>query len=496
MLITRRAQLVLFLVAGSVCFGTNTSRATPVLAAMPSENHSRAAAKIRAAAENLSTWVNEQNAKLSLYVGTADSTTPLAEVNADRPLNPASNTKLLTMVTALQELHPEFRFNTRLCGRLDGGAVETLGIGSNGDPTIDRAAMLDLAFQLVQRGVKQVKRIVVDQSAFDDKFTPPAFEQQPNEWSPFRAPVSAVAFNGNSVSVSISPTEATKPASATGFPASFLDWVITARTRRAKEKARPIEVTPSAEKSRLKLRVSGTIPEGADTVTVWRRVEDPQTFAGYALADSLRALGVRLSPELSIETGQCENLPELAHRTSPTLGTILHQLGKDSDNFAAEMLVKAIGAHATGKPGTTADGLEVIRQLMSKVHPLAVGSRLANGSGLFDANRVSAEQFAAVLRYARQDPHIGPEFVSSLAVAGRDGTLRKRFERIATATVRGKTGSLNQVVSLSGYIEGPRVEPLIFSVLINGLDGVESAKSKLDGFVTKLVESERSATAP
>jgi len=489
MLITRRVQLVLFLVAGSVCSGTNTSQATPNPAATPSEAHTAAAAKIRTASENLSTWVTEQNAKLSLYVGMADSTTSIAAVNADRPLNPASNTKLLTMVTALEELGPEFHFNTRLCGRLDAGTVETLGIVSNGDPTIDRAAMLDLAFQLVERGVKEVKRIIVDQSAFDDKFTPPAFEQQPNEWSPFRAPVSAVAFNGNSVSVTISPTEVAKPVSATGFPSSYLDWVITARTRRAKERARPLEVAAFGEKSRLKLRISGTIPEAADRVTVWRRVEDPQTFAGYALADSLRAFGVRLPNALSIEAGHCESSRELAHRTSPALGTLLHQLGKDSDNFTAEMLVKAIGAHATLKPGTTADGLEVIRQLMSKVHPLSAGSRLVNGSGLFDANRVSAEQFAAVLRYARKDPHIGPEFVSSLAVAGRDGTLRKRFEKAATATIRGKTGSLNQVVSLSGYIESTGFEPLIFSVLINGLDGIESAKSRLDGFVTQLIET-------
>ena len=486
MLITRRALVVSFLVTASLGLGPNARQASAAQASSSSDARAQLAAKVRAAADELSAWVTRQKGQLSLYVGAADATTPLAAINADRPLNPASNTKLLTMLTALHELGPGFRFTTSLCGHVGADTVETLGIVSNGDPTIDRAAILDLAFQSVQRGVRQVKRIVVDQSAFDDEFTPPAFEQQPNEWSPFRAPVSAVAFDGNSVSVSINPTEAAKPAKVVGFPASFLDFVVTARTRRAKEKAVPIEVAASTEKVGIKLRVTGTISEGADPVTVWRRAEDPRTFAGYALADSLRALGVQLPASLPIEVGKCEAASELAHRASPELGIIMHQLGKNSDNFTAEMLVKAIGAHATGKPGTTADGLDVIRQLAAKAHPLAAGTRLVNGSGLFDANRVSAEQFAAVLRYARVEPRIGPEFVTSLAVAGRDGTLRKRFDKIATATIRAKTGSLKQVVSLSGYVEVAGAEPLVFSVLINGLDSVESAKSWLDAFVTTL----------
>ncbi len=488
MVITRQALVVSCLLTLLLGFGVGPRPALASLALR--EAGSPDAAKIRTAAKELSNWVTKQNGKLSLYVGPANSSEAIAAVNADQPLNPASNTKLLTIATALHELGSGFRFRTSLCGRIAADSIDTLGLVSNGDPTLDRPAMLDLAFQLVQQHVRQVKRIIVDQSAFDSNFTPPAFEQQPNEWSPFRAPVSAVAFNDNSVSVFISPTEPTKAVSVSAFPPSFLDLVVTARTRRAEEKAASLEVIPSSTNHRLKLRVTGGLQETAAPVTLFRRIDDPTTFAGYALADSLRALGVQLPSSIVIEPGKCEAAAEIAFRTSPALGTLVHQLGKDSDNFVAEMLVKAVGAHATGKPGTTADGLAVIREFSNKIHPLANGTRLQNGSGLFDANRISAEQLAAVLRFALENPQFGPEFVSSLAVAGSDGTLKKRLASAPFGAIRAKTGSLKQVTSLSGYLQPPSMaNGFVFSVIINDVDAIETAKRKVDEFLLLVLNS-------
>jgi D-alanyl-D-alanine carboxypeptidase/D-alanyl-D-alanine-endopeptidase (penicillin-binding protein 4) len=73
-------------------------------------------------------------------------------------------------------------------------------------------------------GIRKVDGdILVDQRYFDDQTTPPAFEQQPNEWAAFRAPVSAVALNGNTITLSIRPTTAGQPATAWFDPPGFVD---------------------------------------------------------------------------------------------------------------------------------------------------------------------------------------------------------------------------------------------------------------------------------
>jgi D-alanyl-D-alanine carboxypeptidase/D-alanyl-D-alanine-endopeptidase (penicillin-binding protein 4) len=412
----------------------------------------------------------------------------LVDIDGERPLNPASNAKLLTMAAVLSELGPQWRFTTRLYGHVRGDTVERLVIWSNGDPTLDRSVLLDLAFQLVQRGIKHVGQLLVDQSFFDDKFVPPAFEQQPNEWATFRAPVSAVAFDSNTVSISVYPAQPDQPASVRTFPPSFTNVVNVSQTARSGSKS-TIRVLTTAEGPKIKVNVSGSLASDAGPAMFWRRADDPRLLAGYALTDILGVLGVTVSN--SVDLGAAEKDAVLAQHSSQELATLVQRLGKDSDNFVAEMLVKALGAHAMSRPGTSEDGMEVVRRFAEQVHPLEPGSRLINGSGLYDSNRLSAALLADVLRHLRRDRRWGPEFLASLAVAGRDGTLRTRLNKnVATSTVRGKTGTLNQVVSLSGYLDVDHAtEPWVFSIIVNGIEKTDLVRQKIDEFVEKLIEA-------
>ncbi len=278
--------------------------------------------------------------------------------------------------------------------------------------------MMDLAFQLVRRGIRNVRRIVVDQGAFDEKFVPPAFEQQPNEWAAFRAPVSAVAFDGNTVSISVIPKQPGQAARVAAFPPSFVNLVATARTVHGGEKSEPIIAVPSVERIGLRVAVKGAISIHSAPIVLSRRVEDPRLLPGFALADALRLLGVHVTN--SIELGDSDKQFILAQRVSPELSTVVQRLGKESDNFTAEMLVKALGAHLTSRKGTTEDGMEIIRRYAQRIYSLSAGSRLTNGSGLYDANRLSAALLTEVLRHARRDPLIGPEF------CGKSGRSRSR----------------------------------------------------------------------
>ena len=147
---------------------------------------------------------------------------------------------------------------------------------------------------------------------------------------------------------------------------------------------------------------------------------------------------------------------------SPELRRVLWPAGKDSDNFTAEMLLKALAAADKGV-GTTPGGAALARAALGeRLLPLA-GIRIVDGSGLSGENRLTADLLTALLTEARSDPALAQPLFASLSVAGVDGTLSDRMRgTVAQRVVHAKTGTLNQASSLSGY-----AGRFVFSVLIN-----------------------------
>ena len=243
-------------------------------------------------------------------------------------------------------------------------------------------------------------------------------------------------------------------------------------------------VGPEPRGARLSARLGGSVPEGGRLVRVARRVDDPRLLAGYALRAVLRQVGVEVSGEPKL--GGAAQLGLLASHRSASLAELLGALGKESDNFYAEMVFKAIGARAQGRPASADAGAEAVRRAIAELGVSDPGLSIKNGSGLFDADRTTAAATTALLRAMLRDPHAGPEFVSQLSVGGVDGTLRHRFrEWEATRAVRAKTGTLDAVAALSGYVLAPPGRgPVAFSVLVNGIPGkVSAARQSMDRVV-------------
>ncbi|MGH7296559.1 MAG: D-alanyl-D-alanine carboxypeptidase [Polyangiaceae bacterium] len=152
---------------------------------------------------------------------------------------------------------------------------------------------------------------------------------------------------------------------------------------------------------------------------------------------------------------------------------MLYALGKQSDNFYAEMIFKTLGGEGKGRPAKTADSSEIVTRLLEHVGAMDQGVVIKNGSGLFDANRVTAGGTVQLLRWAWRDPGIQPEYVAQLSVGGVDGTLHRRFhQELTRRRVRAKTGTLDDVIALSGYVlrDGGR-GPIAFSALFNRVGG-------------------------
>ncbi len=439
------------------------------------------------AVDRLVQTIEKLGGKIGVSVVEADTGRPLASYNDHEPLNPASNMKLLTAASALWQLSGSYRFRTGLYGKRTGNTTGDIVLRGTGDPSFSTGDLRALAADLRQSGVVKVDGdIILDQSFFDATYIPPGFDQQPDEWAYFRAPVSAVSLDRNTVTMKVFPTTDGERAIVSFEPPGFVDVTGTIMTS-AKGGKSDVALALIPNGQRLTARVSGSIPADEGRVTVTRRVDDPTLYAGYALKAVLAEQGVTVTGGVKLGGEKVRGLLAL-HRSAP-LSDLLQQLGKESDNFYAEMIMKGLPGTVRHSGLTTADGAEVVRRQLERIGAPQDNNVIVNGSGLFDTNRLSAATLTTVLRAAWQDPTIRPEFVAHLAVAGVDGTLRGRLRGDRTRrVVRAKTGTLNSVTALSGYVlSSPGQSPIAFSIVVNNVAGkVTGARAAIDKFVESM----------
>jgi D-alanyl-D-alanine carboxypeptidase/D-alanyl-D-alanine-endopeptidase (penicillin-binding protein 4) len=192
--------------------------------------------------------------------------------------------------------------------------------------------------------------------------------------------------------------------------------------------------------------------------------DQPPLFAAQQLVFALRSAGVSVPPGTPTGSGATPaDATELAVVNSPRLATLIRMTNVPSDNFFAEMLLKVLGARFGGG-GSSAAGATVVR---GQLAVFGVHARVEDGSGLSRRDVTSPRQVVMVLRAMASNP----DFVSSLAVAGRTGTLASRMRGTAAAgRCRGKTGTLHDVSDLAGYCTARDGHTLAFAFLMNSVD--------------------------
>jgi serine-type D-Ala-D-Ala carboxypeptidase/endopeptidase (penicillin-binding protein 4) len=189
---------------------------------------------------------------------------------------------------------------------------------------------------------------------------------------------------------------------------------------------------------------------------------EPALSAALLFRNALRKVGVSVGGA-GLGKGR-ETDSVLASVESPPLAQIIAWMGRVSDNFTAEMLLKQIGAQV-GQVGTSSDGAAVVRSTLANAGVPLAGVRLVDGSGLSSLDRLTARALAGILRAAWADPAVRPYFTAALPIAGISGTLHDRMRRApARGNVQAKTGTTSLASALSGYVR----KRYVFSVLQNG----------------------------
>jgi serine-type D-Ala-D-Ala carboxypeptidase/endopeptidase (penicillin-binding protein 4) len=443
---------------------------------------------LRSAVDKLVNDIKAINGTVGVAIVDVGTGELLAAHGEHRALNPASNAKLLTAAAALFVLGPNHKYVTGLYGQQKGANVAQLVLRGTGDPSLSTADLWELSRSLKESGVKRIDGdILVDQRFFDDQFVPPAYDQQPSEWAPFRANVTAVSLNENTVTMTVRPGQKGGAASVSFDPPGFVDVEGSVKTAESGA-AQNIRLTLSGSGTRLKASIGGSIPEDSKQLSFTKRADNPTLLAGYALKAILTQSGIAVGGE--VKAGEGGRGGAIASHTSKPLSTLLYELGKVSDNFYAEMVFKSLGLEKKGRPAKAANAAEIVTRYLEETGAMEEGDVVKNGSGLFDANRVTALTLTKVLRTAYRDPAYGNEYVAQLSIGGVDGTLRHRFRGAKQKrVVRAKTGTLEGAASLSGYVLAPDGgQPIAFSILVNGVAGkVGDARQAMDKCVNQIV---------
>lgn len=304
------------------------------------------------------------------------------------------------------------------------------------------------------------------------------------------APLGALTVNYNVACLLVSPGgEVGQPAQVDlETPADVVRIVneavtVSPRSRRWLEIERQID-----DDGGVTFTVSGRVPLDRDPRRIYRAVGDPTVHFMSVFEGLLAERGITVTGQF--RRGVAPDDAELLVRhASDPLTIVLTRMNKRSSNIMAEQVLRAVGAAATGGPGSTEAGLEVVRTYLDELGIPRQEYRLVNGSGLSRDARLRPSHITAVLLDLWNDPRIGPEFLASLAVGGVDGTLRRRLDEESAGLLRGKTGSLNSVYCLAGFIHAADNRVYAFSFLVNGFRGSSrKVRALQDRFARILIE--------
>ncbi|MEH2158768.1 D-alanyl-D-alanine carboxypeptidase/D-alanyl-D-alanine endopeptidase [Nostoc sp.] len=385
--------------------------------------------------------------------------------DAQKYFTPASNLKLLTTAAALQELGANFRIRTSIYQNGNG----VLRVVGRGDPSLSDTELQKLAQQLKQKGITQIQQLSADDSYIQGDIVNPTWQWEDVQSSD-GVPVSSFILNKNIFSFKLVPQAVGKSLQVLWIdPGEAKQWRIINQSVTVPQN-QPSYVNVTRELSGTVLRIQGQLATNSEESLIDLPVVDPNYYFLRRFRTALATKKITLGQTLVVNGGV--NRQEIAFVESPPLAELLAETNLNSNNLYAEALLRALAVKKTRlKNQTSADvGLEVVKASLTKLGVDPANYILVDGSGLSRRNLVTPEAFVQILRGMAKTP-AAYIYRASLPVAGKSGTLKGRFQDTpAEGIVQAKTGTLTGVVSLSGYMNAPKYEPLVFSIIVNQSD--------------------------
>jgi D-alanyl-D-alanine carboxypeptidase/D-alanyl-D-alanine-endopeptidase (penicillin-binding protein 4) len=393
---------------------------------------------------------------LSIHVRDADSGETVLSWHDDVPRNPASTMKLLTTLVALDTLGPTYRWTTEVhaLGELDAGHLTgDLLIKGHGDPFLVTERVWQMLRLVRQAGVHSIDgNLLIDDSYFEVDDTDPAeFDRQPLR--AYNVMPNALLLNLKVVRYWFEPDHERNAVRVwVDPPLDNLRVENRLALRRGYCGGYQRGITITANDAIDKMTFSGRFPNGCKSYAMDRTALSHNEFA-YGLIKSVwRESGGEFSGGWMNAKAPDDAEPLVAFDSLP-LADIITLVNKHSNNVMARQILYTLSAEVLGPPGTENGGREVVENWLADTGIDFPHLQLDNGAGLSREARISASEFGELLDYAWRQPYM-PEYLASMALSGLDGTLRRRFDDAElTGQAHLKTGSLDHVAAIAGYLQ-------------------------------------------
>lgn len=401
--------------------------------------------------------------------------------NPDLLLKPASIMKMMTTGLALERFGPNRTFPTAVLhdGAVSNGVLEgNLYLRGGGDPTLSlrfwqgESPLDALAKQIAAADIRAVKgAIVADESAY-------AGERIPHGWkssylmSAYAAPVSALSLNENVVWIE-ARAEGGKAVVELDPPSTAIP--VTSSVRVVGGSGGRVRARRNNDGG---ITATGTIGRNSRPRRYSLVVQDPPTFAAGALQASLQQAGVEVQGGLRLGATPA-GAQQVAEVHSLPLAQIVSYMNRESINHYAELLYRN-AAREDGRQASAQAALEELREFLStKAGTRPEHIQVSDGSGLSEADSLTARSMVQLLAYAHRAPW-SSVFHASMPVAGESELMRRRMRSTpAEGNLHAKTGTTNTVASLAGYVTALNGEVLAFAFIYNGGDRF-GARAEMD----------------
>jgi serine-type D-Ala-D-Ala carboxypeptidase/endopeptidase (penicillin-binding protein 4) len=457
-----------------------------------------------------------QRGSLGVKIVSLDSGKLIFENNAEKYFMPASNMKSYTVATAIEKLTPDFMFVTSIFAPKmpdkNGVIKGDLTIYGRGDVSMSMAFLPQnpnpnfvtttadylkviepLADKIIASGVKKIEgNLVADDSYFSDDAIPGSWEWDDLQWY-YGAEISALPILDNAVDLAIKPIKIGSPCNIQILPMNSQFSVSNKCVTAAAGTKRELSVTKKLDQNILEISGIFALDDKGYRSSI--AVSRPAKLFADLLRQVLLQKGVKITGQnvvIGAKDKLIQPLPpiEIARLESVPLSLIAAKTMKPSQNMFTETILRTLGEQLgdkTNPKSTSTDrGISVVQNFLTSIGIAPDAVIQHDGSGLSRHNLVTPASNVQLYTYMSKS-RFANAWRESLTIGAIDGTLKSRFiGTFAANNVRGKTGTIDQVSALTGYLTTTSGEKIVFSIIINGVNDGRLRNATIDEIVLAL----------
>lgn len=423
----------------------------------------------------------------AVFVQAVDSDQPSIELNGHKQMNPASVMKLVTTYAALELLKPTFRWKTEVYadGMIESGILDgNLIIKGYGDPSFKEDEFRRLLVSLQQKGLKEIGGdLILDKTYFAKKIgNSKVFDSE--KWRSYNALPSAFLVNGRHTSFKFTVNdERVNVSQEVVLPEVKIINKMKFKKGYCGSWRNRFTYDVKASKRKAVVTFKGTFSPRCGERYLELSLFDDERYAYFMFKNLWRQLGGTFSGRLRTQNAMPAHAVKLLVQGSKPLASVIRNINKWSNNVMARQLFLTIAAEKNKQPASEVRAMLAIKSWLVEKGRNTDSLVMENGSGLSRIERVSAQDLGQMLIDAYQGPTMS-ELISSLPILSLDGTLHRRLRnKPVSAKAHMKTGSINGVSAIAGYVLDANNRRHVVVMLVNAAKASSSKKAQ-DALIT------------